>query len=89
MDQFGPYGTNLSIFFKTEDINIQTGYGIILPTSRPLIKKLLLQNISNFYQGLQNSFPNQKMELSKQEMEISKQKRNYFTHFQASDQKFL
>ena len=34
----------------------KTGNGIILPTSRPLIKNLLLQNVSHFYWGLQNWF---------------------------------
>ena len=29
---------------------IQTGNGTISPISRPLIKKLLLQNVSNFFQ---------------------------------------
>ena len=33
-------------------------------------KKLLLQNVSNFYQRVQNGFWKQEMELSKQEMEL-------------------
>ena len=35
---------------KTGNGIIQTGYGIISPISWPLIKKLLLQNVSKFYQ---------------------------------------
>ena len=35
-----------------------------------LIKKLLLQNVSNFYQRVQNWLCKQEMELSKQEMEL-------------------
>ena len=33
---------------------IQTGNGIISPTFRPLIKKLLLHNVSHLTQGVQN-----------------------------------
>ena len=33
---------------------IQTGNGIISPISWPLIKKLLLQKVANFYNGVQN-----------------------------------
>ena len=33
---------------------IQTGNGIISPPSRPLIKKLLLQNVSHLVEGFQN-----------------------------------
>ena len=43
---------------------------MILPTSRPLIKKLHFQNVSHFYRGLQNWFLKQEMELFKQEMEL-------------------
>ena len=49
---------------------IETGNGIILPTSRPLIKKLLLQNVPHLYQGVWNWFSKQEIELSKQEMEL-------------------
>ena len=35
---------------------IQTGNGIISPISWPPMKKLLLQNVSNFYQRVQNWF---------------------------------
>ena len=50
--------------------DFKTGNGIIPPTSRPLIKKLILQNVSHFYRGLQNWFLNQELELFKQEMEL-------------------
>ena len=43
---------------------------IFSPTSRTLIKELLLQNVSNSIKGVQNSFSKQEMELSKQEMEL-------------------
>ena len=33
---------------------IQTGNGMISPTSRPLIKKPILQNVSHFHQGVHN-----------------------------------
>ena len=42
--------------YKTGNGSLQTGNGIISPTSRSLIKKLLLQNVSHFYQGVQNRF---------------------------------
>ena len=58
---FDPRG--LKLIFKT-------GNGIISPTSRPLIKKLLLQNVSHLFQVVQNWFSKQEMELSKQEMEL-------------------
>ena len=41
--------------FKTGYEIIEKGNVIIYPVSRPLIKKtLLLQNVSHFYQGIQN-----------------------------------
>ena len=43
-----------------------------------LIKKLLLQNVSNLYQQVQNWFWKPEMELSKQEMELSKQEMELF-----------
>ena len=49
---------------------MQTGNGIISPTSRLLIKKLLLQNVSHLIQGVQNQFSKQEMKLYKQEMEL-------------------
>ena len=49
---FDPRGSKL--IFKTGNGIIQTGNGIISPTSRPLIKKLILQNVSHLFQGIQN-----------------------------------
>merc|ERR1712208_222803 len=49
---FDPRGPKL--IFKTGNGIIQTGNGIISPTSRPLMKKLLLQNVSHLIQGVQN-----------------------------------
>merc|ERR1711891_84472 len=49
---FDPRGPKL--IFKTGNGIIQTGNGIISPTSRPLLKKLLLQNVSHLIQGVQN-----------------------------------
>ena len=57
------------LIFKTGNGIIQTGNGIISPTSRPLIKKLLLQKFSHFHQGVPNRFSKQETEKSKQEME--------------------
>ena len=37
--------------------------GIISPTSRPLIKNLILQHPFHTYQGVLNSFSKQEMEL--------------------------
>ena len=65
---FDPRGSK--IIFKTGNGIIQTGNGIISPTSRPLIKKLRLQNVSHLIQGVQNKFSKQEMELSKQEIEL-------------------
>jgi len=50
---FDPRGSKL--IFKTGNRIIQTGHGIIYPASRPrpLIKKVLLQNVSNLIQGVQ------------------------------------
>ena len=42
------------LIFKTGNRIIQTGNGIISPTSRPLIKRLLFQNVSHLIQGVQN-----------------------------------
>ena len=58
------------LIFKTGNGIIQTGNGIISPTSRPLIKKLLLQNVSHLFQGFQNWFSKQEMESSKQKIEL-------------------
>ena len=56
---------NSKFVFKTKNGIIQTGNGIISPTSRPLITKLLHIN-----QGVKNWFSKQEMELSKQKMEL-------------------
>ena len=61
---------NARWIFKTGYGTIQSGNGIISPTSRPLIKKLLLQKASHFHKGIQNRFKRQEIELSKQEMEF-------------------
>ena len=45
---------NSKLIFKTGNGIIQTGNGIISLTSKPLIKKLLLQNVSHLIQGVQN-----------------------------------
>ena len=58
------------MIFKTGNGIIQTGNGIISPTSGPLIKKLLLQDVSRFYQGIQNWFSTQEMELTKHKLEL-------------------
>ena len=55
---------------KTGNGIIQTGNGIISPISWPLIKKLLLQKVYNFYNGVQNWCWKVEMDLSKQEMEL-------------------
>ena len=65
---FDPRGSKL--IFKTGNGIIQTGNGIISLISKPLIKKLLLQNVSHLFQGIQNWFSKQEMEISKQEMEF-------------------
>ena len=58
------------MIFKTGNGIIQTGNGIISPTSRPLMKKLLLQNICHLIRWVQNWFLKQEMEWCKQEMEL-------------------
>ena len=57
---------------------IQIGNGIISLTSRPLIKKLILQYVSHFHQEVHNWFSKQEMELSKKEMELFKQEMELF-----------
>ena len=44
--------------------------GLKIASIRPLIKKVLLQNVSHLFQLAQNWFSKQEMELSKQEMEL-------------------
>jgi len=75
---FDPRGSKL--IFKTGNGIIQTGHGIISLTSKPLIKKLLLQNVSHLIQGVQNWFQNRKWN-------YPNRKWNYFSNIQASDQK--
>ena len=55
---------------KTGNGIIQTGNGIISPIYCSMIKKLLLQKVSNFYNGVQNWCWKEEMELSKQEVEL-------------------
>ena len=47
-------------------------------TYRPLMKKLVLQNVSHFHQWVQNWFSKQEIELSKQEIKLSKQEMELF-----------
>ena len=78
--------TSLTTFFPNKQRSsklicgiIQTGNGIIFPTSRHLL---------HIYQGIQKLFLKQEMELSKQEMELSKQEMKLiYSHFQATDKK--
>ena len=48
------------MIFKTENGIIQTGNRIISPTSRPLIKKSLLQHLLHINQGFKIGFQNRK-----------------------------
>ena len=65
--------------FKTGNGIIQTGNGIISPISWPLIKKLILQKVSNFYNGVQNWCWKEEMDWCKQDMEL------YLLYFVWSD----
>ena len=58
--KFDPRGSKL--IFKTGNGIIQTGNGIISLTSKPLIKKLLLKDVSYLIQGVENLFSKQEME---------------------------
>ena len=58
------------MIFKTGNGIFQTWNRIISPTSRPLIKKLLLQDVSHFFKGVWDWYSKQEMELFKQEMEL-------------------
>ena len=49
---FDPMGSKF--IFKRGNGIIQTVNGIISPSSRPLIKKLILQNVSHLFRGIQN-----------------------------------
>ena len=62
--------SDLKLIFITENEIFQAWNKIIFPTSRPLMKKLLLQNLSHLFQVFQNEISKLKMELSKQEMEL-------------------
>ena len=68
------------LIFKIENGNIQTGNGNISPTSRPLIKKRLLQDISNCSKVLKINHQNRKWN-------HPNRKWNFFSYFQPSDQK--
>ena len=57
------------LFLKTGNGIIETGNGIILPTYRLLIKKILLQKFFYSTQRVQTKFWKQEIELLKQEME--------------------
>ena len=61
---------SLELIFKTGYGIIQTGNGIISPTSWPLIKKLLLQHPLHIT-GVRNWFSKQEMELTKQELDAT------------------
>ena len=77
---YDPRGSKL--IFKTGNGIIQTGNGIISLTSKPPIKKLLLQNVSHLIQGVQNQFHNRKCN-------YPNRKCNYFSNVQASDKNFF
>ena len=62
--------TSPKLVLKTGNRIIQTGNGIISPISWPLIKKHILQKVSNFYNGVQIWCWKEKIELFKQEMEL-------------------
>ena len=53
------------IGFQTGKGIIQEGKRIISPTARSLLKKLLLQDVTCFYKGIQNLFSKQEIALSK------------------------
>ena len=55
---FVPRGSKL--ISTTGNGMIQTGNGIISPISGPLMKKLLLQNVSHLIKGVQINFQNRK-----------------------------
>ena len=70
MDKFGPYRPYLGLFFKSGYRIIQTGNGIISPTFRPLIRKLLLKHLLHINKGVRILFSKWEMEIFKQEMEL-------------------
>ena len=59
---------------------IQTGNGIVSPTCRPMIEKLLLQDVSPFPKEF-------KIDIQNRKWIYLNRKWNYFSHFQADDQK--
>ena len=59
---------------------IQTGNGIVSPTCRPLIKKLLWQDVSHFPKEF-------KIDIQNRKWIYLNRKWNHFSHFQADDQK--
>ena len=75
------------MIFKTGNGNIQTGNGTISPTSRLLIKKILLQHLLHINQGFKICFQNRKWNYPNRKWKYLNRKWNYFTYFQASDKK--
>ena len=71
---------NSKLIFKTGNGIMQTGNGIISSTSRPPIKKILLQHFLHIHQGVQIDFQNRIWN-------YPNRKWHYFSHFKASDQK--
>ena len=61
---------DLSLLPRILKMVLKTWNGIISPISWPLIKKLLLQKVANFYNGVQNWCWKEEIELSKHEMEL-------------------
>ena len=72
----------ISIFTKEFKIVFKTENGSIYPTSRSLIKKLFLEHLLYIYHDL-------KFYLQNRIWNYPSRKSNYFSHFQASDQKNL
>ena len=58
------------IYFSKQKWNYPNRKRTYFSISRPLIKNLLLQNVSHLFQGFQNRFSKQEMEWCKQEMEL-------------------
>ena len=88
--------------FSKQETELTIQNGIIYPTSGPLIKKLLKQDVSHFYQGVWHCFSKnyfyKKFLISTKEFQIDFQNRkrknlnkkwNYLSHFRLSDQKLL
>ena len=79
-DQKTSFKRCFTFFPRSLRLIFKTGNGIISPTFRPMIKKLLLQEFSHFHQGVQNWF-------SKQETELSRQNGIIYPTSRPSDQK--